>query len=93
MTLIDGDRIITAHLYDDEYEEFTDKKMSIIDFIKAYTDEGVTMADNLLDKIRAEIENQCDLIKKDYCKDCYDCDSVMGVREILEVIDKYKTGK
>ena len=45
---------------------------------------------DVLDKIRAEIENQCDLIKKDYCKDCYDCDSVMGVREILEVIDKYK---
>ena len=45
MTLIDGDRIITAQLYDDEYEEFTEKKMSIIDYINAYTDEGVTKAD------------------------------------------------
>ena len=45
MTLIDGDRIITAQLYDDEHEEFTEKKMSIIDCINAYTDEGVTEAD------------------------------------------------
>jgi len=45
MTLIDGDRIITAHLYDDEYEEFTEKKMSIIDYINACTNEGVTETD------------------------------------------------
>lgn len=45
MTLIDGDRIITANLYDDEQEEYTEKKMSIIDHINAYTDEGVTEAD------------------------------------------------
>ena len=45
MTLIDVDRIITAQLYDDEYEEFKEKKMSIIDYINAYTDEGVTEAD------------------------------------------------
>lgn len=45
MTLIDGDRIITAQLYDDEYEEFTEKKMSIIDYVNAYTDEGVTESD------------------------------------------------
>ena len=45
MTLIDGDRIITAQLYDGECEEFTEKKMSIIDYINAYTDEGVTEAD------------------------------------------------
>lgn len=45
MTLIDGDRIITAQLYDDEHEEYTEKKMSVIDFINAYTDEGVTEAD------------------------------------------------
>lgn len=45
MTLIDGDRIITAQLYDDKYEEFTEKKMSIIDYVNAYTDEGVTEAD------------------------------------------------
>ena len=45
MTLIDGDRIITAQLYDDEHEEFIEKKMSIIDYINAYTNEGVTEAD------------------------------------------------
>lgn len=45
MTLIDGDRIITAQLYDDQYEEFTEKKMSIIDFVNAYTCEVVTLAD------------------------------------------------
>jgi len=45
MTLIDGDRIITAQLYDDEHEEYIEKKMSIIDYINAYTDEGVTEAD------------------------------------------------
>ena len=45
MTLIDGDRIITAQLYDDEHEEFTEKKMSIIDYVNAYTDEGVTEED------------------------------------------------
>ena len=55
MTLIDGDRIITAQLYDDEYEEFTEKKMSIIDYVNAYTTEGVTPADDVLDKIRDEI--------------------------------------
>lgn len=44
MTLIDGDRIITAKLYDDEHEEFIEKKMSIIDCLNAYTDEGVTEA-------------------------------------------------
>lgn len=45
MTLIDGDRIITAYLYDDEHEEFIEKKMSIIDCINTYTNEGVTEAD------------------------------------------------
>ena len=58
MTLIDGDRIITAQLYDDEYEEFKEEKMSIIDFVNAYSDEGVTTADDVLDKIRAEIDRQ-----------------------------------
>ena len=48
MTLIDGDRIITAKLYDDEHEEFTEKKMSIIDCPNAYTDEGVTEADVII---------------------------------------------
>lgn len=45
MTLIDGDRIITTQEYDDEYEEFIDRRMSIIDYINMYTHEGVTEAD------------------------------------------------
>lgn len=56
MTLIDGDKIITTQLYNDEYEEYTEEKMSIIDYVNAYTDEGVTSADDVLDKLRAEME-------------------------------------
>ena len=76
MTLIDGDRIITAQLYDDEHEEFTDKKMSIIDFVNAYTDEGVITADDVLEQIKAEIEQIA-----------YPS---MTIYRILEIIDKYK---
>ena len=90
MTLIDGDRIVTAQLYDDEHEEFTEKKMSIIDYVNAYTDEGITTADDVLDKIKAEIESHCGLIKENHCRYCSYCYNVMGVREILEIIDKYK---
>lgn len=43
----------------------------------------------ILDKIRTEIENHCGLVKEDHCKYCSYCNSVMGVREILEIIDKY----
>ena len=84
MTLIDGDRIITAQLYDDEHEEFTEKKMSIIDFVNAYTNEGITTADDVLDKIRAEIENDWQL--KKYPSSPFSC----GLRRALEIIDKYK---
>lgn len=44
----------------------------------------------ILDKMRAEIENHCGLAKEDHCKYCSRCLSMMGVREILELIDKYK---
>ena len=57
MTLIDGDRIVTALIYDDEHEEFLEKKMRIIDFINAYTDEGVTIADYVSDKKEREKNN------------------------------------
>ena len=88
MTLIDGDKIVTAQLYDDEHEEFTEQKMSIIDYVNAYTDEGVTKADDVLDKIRAEI------IEK-----YWDCDickfngrfNIRGdINDILQIIDKYR---
>lgn len=45
--------------------------------------------DELLDKIRDEIENHCGLTKENHCRYCSYCNSVMGVREILEVIDKH----
>ena len=82
MTLIDGDRIVTAQLYDDEHEEFIEKEMSIIDFINAYTEEGVTASDDVLDRIRAEIEQE------------YKVESEhpygQGLRRALEIIDKYR---
>lgn len=46
MTLIDGDKIITALLYDPQYDEFIEKKMKIIDFINMYSEEGVTKEDD-----------------------------------------------
>lgn len=46
---------------------------------------------DIVDKIRAEIENHCGLTKENHCKYCSYCNSVMGVREILEIIDKCKT--
>ena len=93
MALINGDRIITAQLYDDEHEEFTEKKMSIIDFINAYSDEGVTTADDGLDKIRAEI---VELTKCPYGTECLgancpsNTDCMICGDHVLEIIDKYK---
>ena len=98
MTLIDGDRIVTAQLYDDEYEEFTEQKMSIIDYVNAYTTEGVTTADDVLDKIRAEISNHLQIM--DIC----DIKKVNGVivqsesvdrkvvlyDSVMQIIDKYR---
>lgn len=48
--------------------------------------------DDVLDEIRAEIENHCGLTKEDHCRYCYYCHSVIGVREILEIVNKYKKG-
>lgn len=45
--------------------------------------------ESVLNKIRAEIENHCGLVKENHCKYCSYCNSVMGVREILEILDKY----
>lgn len=85
MTLIDGGRIVTAQLYDDQYEEFTEQKMSIIDFVNAYSDEGVTTADDVLNKIRAEITE-------------YKDDKIIHAEQngmidiVLGIIDKYREG-
>lgn len=98
MTLIDGDRIVTAQLYDDEHEEFKEEKMSIIDYINSYTDEGVITADDVLDKIRAEIETkygQCDICEYfenyDYEEnDISEYRPIGNIADILQIIDKYK---
>jgi predicted double-glycine peptidase len=90
MTLIDGDRIVTAQLYDDEHEEFTEQKMSIIDYVNAYTDEGVTTADEVLEKIRAEIAQlpttECTETHRIYI------DAADFKENVLEILDKYKAG-
>lgn len=88
MTLIDGDKSVTAQLYDDEHEEFTEKEMSIIDFVNAYTDEGVTTADDVLDKIRAEIvENSIEDYKY---HGCGTDELIIETSEVLNILDKYK---
>lgn len=51
MILINGNRIVTTYLYDDEHEEYIEREMSIIDFINAYTFEGVSE----FDKIESEV--------------------------------------
>lgn len=84
MTLIDGDRIVTTQLYDDEHEEFTEKKISIIDFVNSYSDEGVTTADDVLDKIRAEIAELSHYYPMGH-------DYQTAITRCLAVIDKYKT--
>ena len=78
MTLIDGDRIITAELYDDEYEEFIEKKMSIIDFVNIYSNEGVVETDVV------EEQEQ----KIGHCKDCkyFEYDSVAKVDVIPLIV-------
>lgn len=66
---------------------------------KKFIDEAVQKAvkdikqnyikEDVLDKIRAEIENHCGLAKENHCRYCCYCTNLMGVREILEVIDKH----
>lgn len=55
-------------------------------YSKGYKD-GVN---DVVDKIRTEIENHCCLTKENHCRYCSYCNSLMGVREILAIIDKYK---
>ena len=59
------------------------------DILKAYSDG----ANEVIDKIRAEIGNHCGLTKEKHCRYCSYCHSVMGVREILEIIDKIQGRK
>jgi hypothetical protein len=88
MTLIDGDRIVTSQLYDDEYEEWTEEKMSIIDYINTYTDEGVTPADDVLDKIRAEIKEE--MLSHSGTGEEVIQAYADGLKRGLAILDKYK---
>lgn len=72
--------IADVELDNTEHIWFTTPSGKRVDFIKA----------DALDKIRAEIENHCGLTKENHCRYCSYCNSVMGIREILEIIDKYK---
>ena len=45
---------------------------------------------DVLDKLKSEIENHCGLVKENHCKYCSYCNSVMEVRDILAIINKYK---
>lgn len=87
MTLIDGDKIVTAQLYDDEYEEWTEEKMSIIDYINAYTDEGITTADDVLDKIRADLYK----LYNDRPSDYNHPQRTELFCEVIKIIDRYKS--
>lgn len=59
------------------------------EILKAYSDG----ANEVIDKIKAEIGNHCGLTKEKHCRYCSYCHSVMGVREILEIIDKIQGRK
>ena len=90
MTLIDGDKIVTANLYDDEHEEFTEKKMSIIDYVNAYTDEGVTTADDVLYEIRSEIEQEYNRLRATRSDETLELGECLGLKMSMKIIDKYK---
>ena len=69
---------------------------------QAYVDKMVELAveetkrpkeESVIDKIRADIENHCGLAKENHCRYCSYCNNLMGIREILEIIDKYKSSE
>lgn len=70
---------ITEEVYSDFYKEISAT-------MRKYQKQEMA-----LDKIRAEIENHCGLAMENHCKYCSYCNCLMGVREILELIDKYKS--
>lgn len=90
MTLIDGDRIVTAQLYNDEYEEYKEEKMSIIDYVNAYTTEGVTTVDDVFEQIRAEI-NGIEINGQIDEHTMFIRTGEQVKQMALDIIDKYKT--
>ena len=70
------------------YDVFKTVLRAVLDFID---DEKNRDEENeVLDEVKAEIEDHCGLVKENHCRFCSYCNSVMGVREILEIIDNYK---
>ncbi len=51
--------------------------------------EAIGQAFAPVSEIRAEIEKHCGLIKEDHCKTCSSCHTLMSVREILNILDRY----
>lgn len=44
MGLIESDTLVTASLFDDEHEEFINKKMTIAEYLDSFTEEGCPQA-------------------------------------------------
>jgi predicted aldo/keto reductase-like oxidoreductase len=57
------------------------------EFTEALND--VLEQEPIMDQIRAEIANHCG-VNTDYCDSCRFCTDSIGLREILQIIDKYK---
>lgn len=76
--------LMNISAYDIDNKRGMQKQEALEMAIKALEQEFV------IDKIRAEIENHCGLTKENHCRYCSYCNNLMGVREILETIDKYK---
>lgn len=79
------------------YEQITGESAEHVPIIKLGAfldgyDRGIEASEQglILDKIRAKIKNHCGLAKEDRCKYCYRCNNVLGVKEILDIIDKCK---
>ena len=77
-------------LYVTRQKEGNDMRLCKRDLSKECEGKYRNCADCVLDKIRTEIENHCCLTKENHCRYCSYCNSLMGVREILAIIDKYK---
>ena len=52
--------------------------------------ETIANQESAFNNMREEIEDHCALAKENHCKYCYRCTNMMGIREILETIDKYR---
>ena len=74
------------------FERFNAKEREALDKAWNMISAGVCEHDKnvVLGKIRTKIADHCALEKENHCKYCSYCNNVMGVRDILEIIDKCK---